>query len=218
MFLIQKSTDKAMEKLAQELHINIANREEIDMAGLFFEKIQNNPIIAAVNDLSKLEAAIQSPSEIIFLLTGNILNLKEIVKRVKDRGMDIYIHLDLMDGFSKDAIALKYIHEHIRPDGIITTKSNLIKLAKDMKIFAIQRLFILDSLSLDTAIKTIQMTRPDAIEILPGVMPKIVRQISRETNTPVIAGGLIIDKEDVIETLKAGAMGVSTSKEQVWEL
>ncbi|GAB6086544.1 glycerol-3-phosphate responsive antiterminator [Alkaliphilus crotonatoxidans] len=188
------------------------------MAGLFFEKIQNNPIIAAVNDLSKLEAAIQSPSEIIFLLTGNILNLKEIVKRVKDRGMDIYIHLDLMDGFSKDAIALKYIHEHIRPDGIITTKSNLIKLAKDMKIFAIQRLFILDSLSLDTAIKTIQMTRPDAIEILPGVMPKIVRQISRETNTPVIAGGLIIDKEDVIETLKAGAMGVSTSKEQVWEL
>ncbi|WP_459764664.1 glycerol-3-phosphate responsive antiterminator [Alkaliphilus crotonatoxidans] len=207
-----------MEKLAQELHINIANREEIDMAGLFFEKIQNNPIIAAVNDLSKLEAAIQSPSEIIFLLTGNILNLKEIVKRVKDRGMDIYIHLDLMDGFSKDAIALKYIHEHIRPDGIITTKSNLIKLAKDMKIFAIQRLFILDSLSLDTAIKTIQMTRPDAIEILPGVMPKIVRQISRETNTPVIAGGLIIDKEDVIETLKAGAMGVSTSKEQVWEL
>lgn len=218
MFLIQKSTNKAMEKLAQELHINIANREEIDMAGLFFEKIQNNPIIAAVNDLSKLEAAIQSPSEIIFLLTGNILNLKEIVKRVKDRGMDIYIHLDLMDGFSKDAIALKYIHEHIRPDGIITTKSNLIKLAKDMKIFAIQRLFILDSLSLDTAIKTIQMTRPDAIEILPGVMPKIVRQISRETNTPVIAGGLIIDKEDVIETLKAGAMGVSTSKEQVWEL
>ncbi len=188
------------------------------MAGHFYEKIQNNPIIAAVNDLSKLEAAIQSPNEIIFLLRGNILNLKEIVKRVKDNGMDIYIHLDLMDGFSKDAIALKYIHEHIRPDGIITTKSNLIKLAKDMNIFAIQRLFILDSLSLDTGIKTIRMTKPDAIEILPGVMPKIVKRIIAETSIPVIAGGLIIDKEDVIEIIKAGAIGVSSSNEGVWEL
>lgn len=188
------------------------------MAGHFYEKIQSNPIIAAVNDLSKLEAAIQSPNEIIFLLRGNILNLKEIVKRVKDNGMDIYIHLDLMDGFSKDAIALKYIHEHIRPDGIITTKSNLIKLAKDMNIFAIQRLFILDSLSLDTGIKTIRMTKPDAIEILPGVMPKIVKRIIAETSIPVIAGGLIIDKEDVIEIIKAGAIGVSSSNEGVWEL
>jgi len=184
----------------------------------FYSKIQNNPIVAAVNDLSKLETAILSPSEMIFLLTGNILNLKEIVKRVKENRMDIYIHLDLMDGFSKDAIALKYIHEHIRPDGIITTKSSLIKLAKEMNIFAIQRLFILDSLSLDTAIKTIQSTKPDAIEILPGVMPKIVKRIVKETRIPVIAGGLIIDKDDVIEILKAGAIGVSSSSEGIWEL
>lgn len=188
------------------------------MASQFYSRIQNNPIVAAVNDLAKLESAIQSPSEMIFLLTGNILNLKEIVKRVKENGMDIYIHLDLMDGFSKDAIALRYIHEHIRPDGIITTKSNLIKLARDMNIFAIQRLFILDSLSLDTAIKTIQSTKPDAIEILPGVMPKIVKRIIKETSIPVIAGGLIIDKDDVIEILKAGAIGVSSSNEGVWEL
>jgi len=203
--------------LAQYLHFK-KGREEINLTSQFYSKIQNNPIVAAVNDLSKLETAILSPSEMIFLLTGNILNLKEIVKRVKENRMDIYIHLDLMDGFSKDAIALKYIHEHIRPDGIITTKSSLIKLAKEMNIFAIQRLFILDSLSLDTAIKTIQSTKPDAIEILPGVMPKIVKRIVKETRIPVIAGGLIIDKDDVIEILKAGAIGVSSSSEGIWEL
>lgn len=203
--------------MAQYLHFK-KGREEINLTSQFYSKIQNNPIVAAVNDLSKLETAILSPSEMIFLLTGNILNLKEIVKRVKENRMDIYIHLDLMDGFSKDAIALKYIHEHIRPDGIITTKSSLIKLAKEMNIFAIQRLFILDSLSLDTAIKTIQSTKPDAIEILPGVMPKIVKRIVKETRIPVIAGGLIIDKDDVIEILKAGAIGVSSSSEGIWEL
>lgn len=188
------------------------------MVSQFYERIQNNPIIAAVNDLSKLEAAIQSPSEIVFLLTGNILNLKEIVKRVKGKGMDIYIHLDLMDGFSKDAIALRYIHEHIRPDGIITTKSNLVKFAREMNIFAIQRLFMIDSLSLETGIKSIHNIRPNAIEILPGIMPKVIKKINLETKTPVIAGGLIIDKEDIIESLKAGAVAVSTSKEKLWSM
>ncbi len=188
------------------------------MANEFYERIQSNPIIAAVNDLAKLEAAIQAPNEVIFLLTGNILNLKDIVKRVKGNGKDIYIHLDLMEGFSRDAMALRYIHEQIQPDGIITTKSSLVKFAKDMNIFVIQRLFIIDSLSLETGIKAIHSTKPNAIEVMPGIMPKVIRKINQETKTPVIAGGLIIDKEDVIESLKAGAIAVSTSKEAVWGL
>lgn len=188
------------------------------MANTFYERIQVNPIIAAVNDLAKLEAAIEAPSEIIFLLTGNILNLKDIVKRVKENGKDIYIHLDLMEGFSRDAIALRYIHQQIRPDGIITTKSSLVKFAKEMNIFSIQRLFIIDSLSLETGIKSIHSTKPNAIEVLPGIMPKVIRKINSETKIPIIAGGLIIDKEDVIESLKAGAVAVSTTKDTVWGL
>jgi len=121
-----------------------------------------------------------------------------------------------MEGLSKDAVALKYINECIKPDGIITTKSNLIKIAKDMGMFSIQRLFALDSMSLDTGIKSIHSTKPDAVEILPGIMPKIIRQIHKETRIPVVAGGLIADKEDVINILNAGAVAVSTSSKDVW--
>ncbi|KAB3537726.1 glycerol-3-phosphate responsive antiterminator [Alkaliphilus pronyensis] len=188
------------------------------MVNRFYERIQRSPIVAAVNDLKKLDNAIQSPCEIIFLLTGSIFNLKEIVSRVKKAGMDIYVHIDLMDGFSRDTVALKYVHENIRPDGIITTKNSLIKSAKEMDIFIIQRLFILDSLSLETGIKSIRITKPDAIEILPGIMPKVIKTVNRETKIPLIAGGLIQDKEDVIEILKAGAIGASTSKEEIWQL
>jgi glycerol uptake operon antiterminator len=181
-----------------------------------YEKIEANPVIAAVNSMEKLDLAIQSPCEIVFLLTGNIFNLRKIIDKVKNADMDIYIHLDLMEGFSKDMMALKYIHENMRPDGIITTKSSLVKTARSMNISAIQRFFILDSLSLERGINAIHHTRPDAIEILPGVMPKIIKKIHHETKLPVIGSGLIIDKEDVIESLKAGAMGISTSKEEIW--
>ncbi|MBS4534441.1 glycerol-3-phosphate responsive antiterminator [Clostridium sp. D2Q-14] len=182
----------------------------------FFKSIQENPIIAAVNNEDNLEKAIESPSNIIFLLTGNIFNLSYMVNAIKNNDMDVYIHVDLIEGFSKDIVALDYINKNIKPDGIITTKNNLIRYAKNIGIFAIQRLFLLDSLSLETGIKSIKSMRPNAIELLPGVMPKVTKIIHEKTNVPVITGGLIMDKSDVINSLRAGAIGISTSKEDIW--
>ncbi len=186
------------------------------MDNRFQDKVEANPIIAALNNLQKLDLAIESPCKMIFLLTGSIFNLKEIVDKVKNGDMDIYIHIDLIEGFSNDIVSLKYISQKIKPDGIITTKSNLIKKAKIMNICAIQRLFMLDSLSLETGINSVSSTKPHAIEIMPGIMPKIITKIHKQTRVPIIAGGLISDKEDVIRCLEAGAMGISTSKEKIW--
>lgn len=60
--------------------------------------------------------------------------------------------------------------------------------------------------------------RPDVIEILPGVMPKIIRQICGMVKVPVIAGGLITDKEDIMAVLSAGAMAVSSSNQGTWSM
>ena len=58
--------------------------------------------------------------------------------------------------------------------------------------------------------------RPDFIEILPGTMPKIFRRVCGEIQTPVIAGGLISDKEDIMAALGSGACAISTTNPQVW--
>ena len=84
----------------------------------FINELKNNHIIAAVKDAENLEAAIESDSKIIFLLSGSIFNLKQIVQKVKSKNKMIFIHVDLLDGFSKDATALKYICEEISPDGM----------------------------------------------------------------------------------------------------
>ncbi|WP_432664545.1 glycerol-3-phosphate responsive antiterminator [Wukongibacter baidiensis] len=186
------------------------------MGSEFYKRVHENPIICAISDLGKLDFAVKSPSEVIFLLNGDIFNLKNTVSKVKENNKLIFIHLDLMDGFSKDVIALKYISKNIKPDGIITTKSNLIRIAKDMNIFAIQRLFLLDSLSLESGIKSVRATRPDAVEILPGIMHKTTKYITTQIKTPVITGGLIKDKEDVVLSIKAGAVAISSSNEKVW--
>ena len=58
----------------------------------------------------------------------------------------------------------------------------------------------------------------DAVEILPGVMPKVIRKIAATTDKPIIAGGLISDKEDVINALAAGAVSVSSTQRAIWFL
>ena len=186
------------------------------MAGDFYNYIDDNPIIAAINDLDKVKDVIDSPSKIVFLLIGDILNIGEIVNELKKHNKLVFVHIDLIGGFSKDILAMKYLNNTIKPDGIITTKSNLIKVAKELDIFTIQRLFILDSLALTSGINSVKSIRPDAVEILPGIMPKIIKEIRQETRIPVIAGGLIKDKMDVINSLNGGAIGISTSNKDVW--
>ena len=186
------------------------------MKKTFTDKMKQNPIIIGIKDLSKLDEALQSDCEIIFLLCGTIFNLKDMTTKIKERGKLVFIHVDLVEGFSKDATALKYINEEIKPDGIISTKNSQLKVAKSLGLLTVQRIFIIDSLSIDTAIKASQMIEPDAIEIMPGIMPRITKQLSSTLDVPVIVGGLINEEGEIVNALSNGALGVSTSCKNLW--
>jgi len=175
-----------------------------------------NPIIAAIHHEDALDEALSSQVEIVFLLTSNILTLKETVRRVKAADKKVFVHADLVEGLSKDLMGLKFIIETSNPDGIITTKTHLIKACKKMNILAIQRIFLLDSHNFESGVKSVFDCSPDAVEILPGIMPSMTRQFVKLTNKPIISGGLIQTKDDIINSLKAGASGISTSKSGIW--
>ena len=61
-----------------------------------------------------------------------------------------------------------------------------------------------------------QMINPDAIEIMPGIMPRITKQLSTSLEVPVIVGGLISEEEEIKNALSNGALGVSTSCKSLW--
>jgi glycerol uptake operon antiterminator len=53
---------------------------------------------------------------------------------------------------------------------------------------------------------------------MPGaVVAKIIAQIRQKSSVPVIAGGLVENRDEVAELLKAGALAVSTSKTDLWK-
>lgn len=180
------------------------------------EKMYGFPIIAAAKDERQLRLALDSDSQIIFLLFGDICSIENLVQQVKNEKKTVIVHIDLVDGLSSREIAVRFIRQHTAADGIISTKSNLIKEARALGLLTVRRIFLLDSLALETASKTLAQQPADFVEILPGTMPKMIRKVTASTKTPIIAGGMISDKEDVIGALSAGATAISTSNPALW--
>jgi len=174
-----------------------------------------NRVIAAVRTKDDLNEAVTSPVDNIFLLSSNILTLGEMVDFAHVRGKKIFIHLDLAEGVGKDKSGVLFI-ANTGADGIISTRVNIIKAAKDCGLEAVQRFFIVDSHSMSTAIESLTAAKPDNIEIMPGVLPKIIRHFKKRVSMPIIAGGLIETEAEAASLINAGAAAVSTAKKRLW--
>jgi glycerol uptake operon antiterminator len=159
--------------------------------------------------------ALKSDVEVIFMQNSDILNVKEQITQAHSSGKKVLIHMDFAEGIGKDRAGLNFI-KLMGADGILTTKTGMIRSAKDIGLITVQRFFIVDSHSVDTAVESIKIARPDVIEIMPGVLEKKIREFAEKVDTPILAGGLIEFKEEVDSALEAGAKAVSTASKNLW--
>lgn len=189
------------------------------MQNVFYDMLEANPVIAAVKDMEGLAQCCRTEEiKVVFILFGDLCNIGAIVERVKATDKAAMVHMDLVQGLGSKEIAVDFIKQYTKADGIISTKPAMIKRAKELSLYTVMRFFLLDSMALENLERQLSVLRPDVIEILPGVMPKIIRRICGQVKIPVIAGGLITDKEDIMAVLSAGAMAVSSSNQGTWSM
>ena len=165
------------------------------MRRTFREILEDTPIVAAIKDMEGLEQCLKSDIQVVFILFGDICSIKNIVKRIKDSGKVAMVHIDLIAGLSGKEIALDY---------------------RELGLYTVLRYFVIDSMALVNIEKQNGSVLPDVIEILPGVMPKIIRKVNGISKVPVVAGGLISDREDVMLALDNGAVAISSTSKKVW--
>lgn len=177
------------------------------------EKLEICPIVAAVHS-ELFSDAILSPAEVVFLLEGDIVSVGENISLAHQKGKMVFIHIDLLKGIGKDRQGVEFLKK-LGADGIISTRAALVKAAKDLDLLAIQRCFALDSQGLYSIEDMINSANPDLMEIMPGVISKVIEHFSKKS-IPVISGGLIETKSEVTAALAAGAVAVSTGKKELW--
>ena len=175
--------------------------------------LEASPVIAAVRD-PLFANALRAPVDVIFLLGCDIATIEDRIQAAKEAGKYIFIHIDLAEGVGKDKSGIKFLANK-GADGIISTRSNLIKYAKEQGLLTIQRFFAYDSHGVGSIDDVLSNTKPDIMEIMPGIMGKIVERFAGG-KIPLIAGGLVETRQEVTTALKLGAIAVSTGKEELW--
>jgi glycerol uptake operon antiterminator len=184
----------------------------------FEELLIENPVVGAIRNDNDLKKIVLSKVQIVFILYGSITNIRDICDTLKNAHKIVFIHVDMIDGLKSDQKGIEFIKAYANPFGIITTKQNNIKYAHKLGLYTIMRIFVIDSLSLETGIKNIQAVSPNAVEVMPGIASKIIKSLEKEIHLPIIAGGLINTKKEIMESISAGAMAVSTTAQELWEL
>ncbi|MGI6057000.1 MAG: glycerol-3-phosphate responsive antiterminator [Bilifractor sp.] len=188
------------------------------MLDFFLDSTINYPVIAAINNQERLEAVKKSSSPIVYILFGNICTIAEIVDEVKRAGKKAIVHMDLIRGLANDEISVDFIQKYTRADGIISTKPYLIKHANSLNMFTVQRFFMLDTITYQNIKKHVRETSPDIVEMMPAGLFKMIRYANEQVNgKPLVASGLILDKDDVMGALSAGAIAVSTTNTEIWK-
>jgi glycerol uptake operon antiterminator len=186
-----------------------------DKAEAFLRSLEQNPVVPAVRGPdSDLDAALAGDHPAIFVLGGDVF---KVLGRVGSRGRrpQIYLNVDLVGGIASDASGLRFLSRYV--EGIISTHRHVIELAKTSGLITIQRLFAIDSGAVERGLKLIRRAQPRFVEILPALAYReIAGQYSEVLDLPVLAGGLLKSREDISTILEAGAVGVSTSDQELW--
>jgi glycerol uptake operon antiterminator len=184
-------------------------------ANAFIARVTTAPCCAAVTAEEHLDAALESPSPVIFLLRGNGLTLSHLVRRVHHAGKLVAVHVDLVSGLRADRASVVWL-ARAGVDGVISSHGQLMPAIRHEGMTAIHRLLLGRRSQLDTAVAAIGRSAPNIVEILPGViLPSVVALMPR-FDVPVLAGGFIRNAADVQAVLAAGALGVTTSSQALW--
>ena len=184
----------------------------------FITILQGRSVIPAARNEADFVAAMATSAPMVFVLFGNIQSLPRLLEHAAARNKLPVIHLDLIEGVGRDRSGIKYLAQ-IGVKAVISTKQFLAKVAREEGLLCVQRLFLLDSDALKSGIELLHSFKPDALEVLPGSVPRrAIEQLAMACNIPIIAGGLIYTAEDVAAALQNGVCAISTSQRSLWEI
>lgn len=178
---------------------------------------ENFQIIPSIRRLNDLEAALVTKREVILLTEANIANLQSLVEMVHKSGKQAWVNLELLGGFGRDQVGMKLLKNYYKVDGVMSTDSAKLGMAKRCGLVTVQRFFIVDSRGFDTSLRILESTKVDAAEVLPAITAlSLVKELKQVARIPLLAGGFVQTAEMIEKIRSAGFSGITISKKNFW--
>ncbi|MFC6181375.1 glycerol-3-phosphate responsive antiterminator [Lactiplantibacillus daowaiensis] len=176
-------------------------------------------VIPSVRNIKYLSRACRTKSPLVFLSETNIGNLMSQVEFVHKRGKLVFADLELIGGFKPDVTGMQLLKRMYHLDGIFTTNVTAARIANELNLTVVYRLFMIDSRSLKRTANILRNNHFDAIEFLPAEcgIHEIDRLSKMTDRHNYIAGGFIRDSAMIQDIFDVGISGVTTSEVDLWQ-
>mgnify|MGYP000852997432 CR=1 FL=1 len=175
-------------------------------------------VIPSIRDIRHLDRALKSAQGQILLSTvSHIGNLGELTTQCHKNGQEVIVNHELIGGLGTDVIAFEMLKKAYKVDTVIGSNAYHVNRARTTGLKTIWKIGLLDSLSLEMAFRSIEITKPDAIELRPAVCAYDFLDEFRKVFSGRIFASGFVDKAEFAERLyQRGFDGVMTSTQSMW--
>jgi glycerol uptake operon antiterminator len=177
------------------------------------------PIVPVFWHLEPGEEALLAHASLLFLQGGELVELPGMLARLRSGAtarLPIMLHIDLLSGLTSDEAGLRYLADLGGIDGIITVRGHMVASARRLGLASILLLFLQDGRAVERGLHVIEQSRPDMVELVPGVAALEVAEAFARVGVPRIAGGLVRTPELAQRLLASGCAAVSSSAAGLW--
>lgn len=174
-------------------------------------------VIPSLLKLSRIDEALRSPYDYVLLSQAHIGNLRELTNRCHAAGKRVMVNSELVGGLGSDRTALEMLEKMYKSDAVIDSSVARVNMMKSLKLESVWRVPLVDSLSVETALKSAENVRCDFIEVRPCAYAlQFMKEFDALFPGRVIVGGFVNSLELLKRVKDAGARGVSTSTPELW--
>ena len=177
-------------------------------------------IIPSVRDIKSLSTALSISSDTILLSTvTHIGNLKDLTALCHKAGKKVIVNHELVGGLGNDNTAFEMLKKMYKVDAVIESSQIYAGRAKSAGIDVILKIPLIDSLAMESALKSISSVKPAMLEVKPAVCAlSNIHKIKKSFTGKIFASGFIDDAELVKKLYENDFDGILTSEQSLWHI
>jgi glycerol uptake operon antiterminator len=101
---------------------------------------------------------------------------------------------------------------------LVSTRVATIQRGNRAGLVTMQKVFVTDRSTWPRSVKALEQSDPNLVQLMPAPMLSHLSVQDRKALPPIVTSGFVCNKGDVFDALKNGAVAVSTSDSELWNL
>lgn len=180
-------------------------------------RLTRHPVIATLYGPDEIDCFVQSTAEVAIVANVDLRKLHRVVAALTKADKYVIVNIDSCDGLSQDKGGVEYLAD-IGVTSLVSTRVATIQRGNRAGLVTMQKVFVTDRSTWPRSVKALEQSDPNLVQLMPAPMLARLSAQDRKALPPIVASGFVCNEADVLAILGGGAVAVSTSDTELWNL